>query len=77
MAKESETRLTIWMSDELKDTVQTQHVDGKTSASEWMRGAARDRMLLESLADERGIELPTNRRERDAVLADWLGESND
>jgi len=77
MAKESETRLTIWMSDELKDTVQRDYVDGKTSASEWMRGAARDRMLLESLADERDIELPTNRRERDAVLADWLGESND
>ncbi len=77
MANESEDRLTIWMSKELKKTIQLDEVDGRTSASEWMRGAARDRMLLEEIAAEQGIELPTNRRERDVVLADWLGESND
>ena len=72
MAKESETRLTIWMSDELKDTVQTDYVDGKTSASKWMRRAARDRILLEELAAEAGVELPDGDREREAVLEDLI-----
>jgi len=77
MADESEARATIWMSDDLKTQIQTEEVDGTTSMSEWMRRAARDRLAIEELCSEHGVELPDGDREREAVLADLISSADE
>lgn len=65
-------RATIWMSDELMTQIKKGEIDGTTNMSKWMRRAARDRMLIEELCKEAGVELPDGDREREAVLADLI-----
>lgn len=70
MTDNSENRVTIWMSNELRDNVEDR-VDWRySSLSEWMRDAARFRMYVEDAADHAGLELPEDEDERATVLRD-------
>lgn len=68
MTDHSEARATIWLSVDLKDNVE-ERVDWRySSLSEWMRDAARYRMLVEDAAGHAGVELPEDEEERASVL---------
>lgn len=75
MSDESDRRMTVWAPEEMKDRIQTEHVDGKTSLSEWVRQAIRDRETIEAIAEEAGFELPDGQRQRAAALESVLREA--
>ena len=77
MSDESDRRMTVWAPKTMKDRIQTEHVDGKTSLSEWMRQAARDRELIEEVAADVGFDLPDGERQREAALESVLREAFD
>lgn len=60
----SENRVTIWMSERLKDDMDDR-VDWKNSSrSEWIREAVQYRLFLDDALDDAGVELPDDEDER-------------
>ena len=65
----SEARVTVWLSEEMKNEVDDNHVDWQyESRSQWLREAAASRMVLEDALDAAGRELPDDADEREALI---------
>jgi len=61
----SEARVTVWFSEEMKDDVDDNYVDWQhSSRSEWLRDAAQTRMAIEDALAVTGVDLPDQPDER-------------
>lgn len=70
MTDHSENRTTVWMADELLEQMDSR-IDWKyESKSQYVREAVQFRLALEDALDRRGLELPADDDEREAMIED-------
>jgi len=73
VSNNADARVTVWLSEELRDEIDDGYVNWRySSRSEWMREAAQTRIALEDALGARGVELPEDEADRadlvDAVV---------
>jgi Arc/MetJ-type ribon-helix-helix transcriptional regulator len=65
MSNNAEARVTVWLSEDLRDTIDAEYINWRfDSRSQWLREAAQTRIALEDALGARDVDLPEDDDER-------------